>query len=50
MSKRTCEECEKEIEPKDIGFEMNGLCICKTCFNPEPRDDYEEMLSLFDMR
>jgi len=50
MSKRTCEECEKEIEPGDIGFEMNGLCICNDCFHPEPRDDYEEFLNLFDMR
>ena len=50
MAKSTCEECKEEIEPEQVGFEMNGLCICKSCFHPEPMDDYEEFLNLFDMR
>ena len=47
---KTCEECKEEIEPENLGFEMNGLCICKSCFHPEPLDDYYDIFNLFDMR
>jgi len=44
---KTCEECKKEVEPENIGFEMNDLCICKSCFFHDNRDrDYEEFKSI----